>query len=53
MPVEIKEIYPAVKLGEGPHWCPEDQALVFVDILSGNLHRYFSKTGRRQVLHIG
>ncbi|KAL7633428.1 UNVERIFIED_CONTAM: hypothetical protein RMT77_016299 [Armadillidium vulgare] len=39
-------------LGEGPHWNEEDQTLIFVDILHGNIHRYFLQTQRMQNAHI-
>ncbi|RXG70942.1 Regucalcin [Armadillidium vulgare] len=39
-------------LGEGPHWNEEDQTLLSVDILHGNIHRYFLQTQRMQNAHI-
>ncbi|XP_042875162.1 regucalcin-like [Penaeus japonicus] len=50
--VEIKQVAPSVRLGEGPHWVEEDQALLFVDIVEGDVHRLFLETGRHQVLHV-
>ena len=28
------------KLGEGPHWCPKEHVLYYVDILQGRVLRY-------------
>ncbi len=33
-------------LGEGPLWSPAEQALWFVDINGGMIHRYFPETGK-------
>lgn len=51
--VEIKQVAPSVGLGEGPYWSQEDKALLFVDIVNGDVHRLFLETGRHQVLHVG
>ena len=40
-------------LGEGPAWFGDEQALRFVDIKGGKLHRYEPGTGARQTLDIG
>ena len=40
-------------LGEGPHWIPKDQSLVFVDISAGYLYRYYTETERVQKLKLG
>lgn len=50
--VEIKQVAPSVGLGEGPYWSQEDKALLFVDIVNGDVHRLFLETGRHQVLHV-
>lgn len=51
--VEIKQVAPSVGLGEGPYWSEEDKALLFVDIVGGDVHRVFLESGRHQVLHVG
>ena len=51
--ISIKAIGPASQLGEGPHWQQEYQALVYVDIESAKIHRYFTNTGRHQQLAVG
>jgi sugar lactone lactonase YvrE len=33
------------QLGEGPVWCPDEQALWFVDIKGGAIHRYIPEAG--------
>jgi xylono-1,5-lactonase len=40
-------------LGEGPAWFPDEAALRFVDIKSGNLHRYVPATGACETITIG
>lgn len=40
-------------LGEGPIWLPGEQALRFVDIKRGLLHRYAPATGERETLDVG
>lgn len=50
--VEIKQVAPSVGLGEGPYWSEEDKALLFVDIVGGDVHRVFLESGRHQVLHV-
>lgn len=52
---------PAVKLvwevgallGEGPLWCPEEQALWFVDIKGGAVHRHCPGTGTNESFATG
>ena len=39
-------------LGEGPIWLADEQALRFVDIKRGTLHRYHPETGTRETLHV-
>ncbi|KAK7079237.1 hypothetical protein SK128_006064 [Halocaridina rubra] len=41
---------PCIKLGEGPHWLENDQALLYVDVFDKTLVRYFINSGRRQTL---
>ncbi|KAL7633389.1 UNVERIFIED_CONTAM: hypothetical protein RMT77_016260 [Armadillidium vulgare] len=51
--IKIKAISEASYwLGEGPHWNEEDQTLIFVDIVNGNIHRYFLQTQRMQNAHL-
>lgn len=40
-------------LGEGPVWLPGEQALRFVDIKRGRLHRYVPATGACETLVLG
>ena len=51
--ISMNAIGPFTMLGEGPHWQQKYQALVYVDINSSKLHRYFPKTDRQQELSIG
>lgn len=39
-------------LGEGPHWNEEDQSLLFVDILQGNVHKYYFQTQKIKTVHV-
>ncbi|XP_069191090.1 regucalcin [Procambarus clarkii] len=48
----VEQVLPGVHLGEGPHWVHHHQCLLFVDIVKGDVHRYFLQTKRCQVLHI-
>ena len=41
------------ELGEGPVWCPHEQALWFVDIKRGAIHRYIPETGARKTFAVG
>ena len=41
------------QLGEGPVWSPDEQALWFVDIKGGAVHRYFSGTEARESFATG
>ena len=41
------------QLGEGPVWCADQQALWFVDIKGGAIHRYEPATGGRESFAIG
>ncbi|XP_068246179.1 regucalcin-like [Palaemon carinicauda] len=50
--IEIRQVVAPVLLGEGPHWEENNQSLLFVDIISCELHRYFPASGRHQILHI-
>ena len=40
-------------LGEGPIWLADEQALWFVDIKGGNLHRFIPHNGECTTLHVG
>lgn len=39
---QIEVVTEAIRceLGEGPHWCPKEQVLYYVDILQGRVLRY-------------
>ncbi|XP_064110781.1 regucalcin-like isoform X2 [Macrobrachium nipponense] len=50
--VGVRQVVDPVHLGEGPHWEENNQSLLFVDIMSCELHRYFPASGRHQILHI-
>ena len=39
-------------LGEGPVWCPVEQALYWVDILSKTVNRFDPETGANRVWHV-
>ncbi|KAK3877111.1 hypothetical protein Pcinc_018146 [Petrolisthes cinctipes] len=53
MVVEVKQVsMPLLRLGEGPRWLEEQQALVLVDCFAKELRRHFVDTSRNQVLHI-
>lgn len=41
------------QLGEGPVWCPEEQALWFVDIKGGRVHRHIPATGACETFPVG
>lgn len=43
--VEELEAAGRVELGEGPHWVDSEQALYFVDLLKGALHRLHPASG--------
>jgi sugar lactone lactonase YvrE len=41
------------KLGEGPIWMPSEQAVWFVDIKQGRLHRFTPATGAGETFEVG
>jgi len=41
------------KLGEGPVWSPEQQALYWVDIQRNNYQRFYPATGKHEVVEVG
>lgn len=41
------------KLGEGPVWHPREEALYWLDILQGNLHRYAYASKIHEVIDLG
>ncbi|XP_026488697.1 regucalcin-like [Vanessa tameamea] len=45
MSLTIKKIIEPLELGEGPHWDDRQQALYFVNILKGTIHKYVPATG--------
>ncbi|MPC84968.1 hypothetical protein E2C01_079723 [Portunus trituberculatus] len=44
---------PCLKLGEGPYWVEQQQALLVVDVNNNTLIKYYVNSGRIQHLHIG
>ena len=42
--IEVVEDAIKCQLGEGPHWCPKEQVLYYVDIKLGRVLRYDPKT---------
>ena len=52
--LESRLIWPVeAQLGEGPVWIASEAALWFVDIKSGDLHRFDPATGARGTRHVG
>ena len=39
-------------IGEGPHWEESSQSLLYVDILTGDVHRWDSQTGQDKTYHV-
>ena len=51
---DVRLVWPVgAMLGEGPAWFPQEQALRFVDIKGGKLHRFVPETGERDTLDLG
>ncbi|XP_023936136.2 regucalcin [Bicyclus anynana] len=46
MSLKVEKITSSLELGEGPHWDQRQQALFFVDILQGYIHKYELATKR-------
>jgi sugar lactone lactonase YvrE len=40
-------------LGEGPYWVPEDDCLLWVDIIGGKLHRTYFPSGETATMDLG
>lgn len=54
MATEAKLVWPVgALLGEGPAWFPQEQALRFVDIKGGKLHKFVPGTGALETLEVG
>lgn len=54
MSSEPRLVWPVgAELGEGPVWCADEQALRFVDIKGGMLHRFDPASGARETLDVG
>lgn len=52
--IEARVVWPvAATLGEGPLWSPAEQAVWFVDIKQGQLHRLHPDTGERSSFAVG
>ena len=52
MTIEVKAVTKKLKsekgpfmVGEGPHWDVKTQALYFVDVFNGFIHKYHPETG--------
>ena len=41
------------RLGEGPMWSPEEQALYWVDIVNHRIHRLYPGTGKHESFDVG
>jgi len=50
--VKVSAVTPPVYLGEGPHWSVREQALYYVDIPKGDVHRYHPATEKHSKMHI-
>lgn len=51
---DLRPVWPVeALLGEGPVWLPDEQALRFVDIKRGLLHRYHPASEARETLDVG
>lgn len=40
-------------IGEGPHWDDRTNTLLYVDILSNDVHRWNPDTGNDEKIHLG
>ena len=43
----------ATTIGEGPHWDPASKSLYYVDINTGDVHKWDSRTGEGTKVHLG
>ncbi|XP_045110845.1 regucalcin-like isoform X1 [Portunus trituberculatus] len=43
---------PCLKLGEGPHWLPQENCLLFVDVFTKALRKYNVDTKKEEVLYL-
>ncbi|XP_071528075.1 regucalcin-like isoform X2 [Panulirus ornatus] len=51
--VKVEQLdIPCIRLGEGPHWLEDQQALLFVDVFDKALRRHFVHTGKHQILFL-
>ncbi|BFZ16390.1 hypothetical protein BsWGS_19429 [Bradybaena similaris] len=48
--VALKTCCPSI--GEGPHWDVKSESLYFVDIVTGGIHRWDSKTGQESKINL-
>ncbi|CAG5126286.1 unnamed protein product [Candidula unifasciata] len=48
--VAVKNCCPSI--GEGPHWDVKSESLYFVDITTGGIHRWDSKTGQESKINL-
>ena len=49
--VLLKNVCPSI--GEGPHWEEKSQSLLFIDINSGELHKYDTKSNEDSKITLG
>lgn len=54
MTVNCRLLWPTqAMLGEGPMWLPAEQALYYVDIKGGAIHRYHPASGAHETMAVG
>ena len=51
--VEVVAHRSCTSTGEGPHWEESTQSLIYVDIQSGDVHRWDSESGEDVKYHVG
>lgn len=52
--IEVRAVWElGALLGEGPVWLPDEQALRFVDIHGGRIHRFDPRTGTGSTVEVG
>lgn len=53
MSVEVVVKNSCQSIGEGPHWDDRTNSLLYVDILSNDVHRWSPDTGNDEMIHLG
>lgn len=53
MSVEVVVKNSCQSIGEGPHWDDRTNSLLYVDILSNDIHRWSPDTGNDEKIHLG